>query len=332
MNTMQRFSGKPQELPPEQNMSYVNYLFQHLHSDYTIPLEQAKIELDKMKSEDDPELKATKKIQKLTEEFNAANKKAEEERKEVLIQRKRSIDERDISHKEKLAELKKDYDEFVLQENSEYTKNSAELKENNKNDIAQMNLIHSDRLKVLRDNTAKIISSAKEAMMSSINAARKSKAESISAVKDDTTRVQSSRELNQYSLESLEDIIKKMRGAIKFATGGLVPLVKGAKAGTDSVLSLLSPNEFVMSAKAVRAFGVNFMHSLNNLKIPAFATGGIVGASTPVREGAIDKIMNKTVYALDLTLNNTHIGELTGEKNTIDSFMFAMDRARMGMI
>ena len=56
-----------------------------------------------------------------------------------------------------------------------------------------------------------------------------------------------------------------------------------------------------------------------------------MGASTPVSAGAIDKIMNKTVYALDLTLNNTHIGELMGEKDTIDSFMNVMNRARMGI-
>ena len=308
----------------------MNYLFQHLYSDYTIPLEQARNEYLKAKDEDNPDTKATKEIKKLTEEFNAANQKAEEERKEVLIERKKAIDERETSHKEKLAELKQDYDNFVQQENAEYDKNASELKEANQESIAQANVQHSDRLKLLKNNTAQVVSSAKEAMAASINAARKSKAEAIATAS--VPQTQSTRELDKLSLSSLEEIIKRMRSAFKFATGGLVPFTKGAKANTDSVLSLLSPNEFVMSAKAVRTFGVNFMQSLNNLRIPAFATGGMVGASTPMRESAIDKIMNKTVYALDLTLNNTHIGELTGEKDTIDSFMFAMDRARMGMI
>ena len=130
----------------------------------------------------------------------------------------------------------------------------------------------------------------------------------------------------------IDELLKRLKGGVlKFAKGGLVPFLTGAKPNTDSVLSMLSPHEFVMSAKAVKAFGVNFMNSLNNLRIPAFATGGMVGASTPVSAGAIDKIMNKTVYALDLTLNNTHIGELMGEKDTIDSFMNVMNRARMGI-
>ena len=330
LDTIERFAGGSQELPPEQNVPYVNYLFQHLYSDYTIPLEQARNEYLKAKDEDNPDTKATKEIKKLTDEFNAANQKAEEERKEVLIERKKAIDERETSHKEKLAELKQDYDNFVQQENAEYDKSASELKEANQESIAQANVQHSDRLRLLKNNTAQVVSSAKEAMAASINAARKSKAEAI--VTANIPQTQSTRELDKLSLSSLEEIIKRMRSAFKFATGGLAPFTRGAKANTDSVLSLLSPNEFVMSAKAVRTFGVNFMQSLNNLRIPAFATGGMVGASTPVRESAIDKIMNKTVYALDLTLNNTHIGELTGEKDTIDSFMFAMDRARMGMI
>lgn len=330
LDIMERFAGGSQELPPEQNIPYVNYLFQHLYSDYTIPLEQARNEYLKAKDENNPDTKATKEIKKLTEEFNAANKKAEEERKEVLIERKKAIDERETSHKEKLAELKQDYDNFVQQENAEYDKSASELKETNQESIVQVNVQHSDRLKLLKNNTAQVVSSAKEAMAASINAARRGKTEAIATAS--ISQTQSTRELDKLSLSSLEEIVKKMRSAFKFATGGLVPFTKGAKANTDSVLSLLSPNEFVMSAKAVRTFGINFMQSLNNLKIPAFATGGMVGANTPVRESTIDKIMNKTVYALDLTLNNTHIGELTGEKDTIDSFMFAMDRARMGMI
>ena len=95
------------------------------------------------------------------------------------------------------------------------------------------------------------------------------------------------------------------------------------------------PNEFVMSAKAVRAFGTDFMNSINNLRLPAFAVGGAVEPSvvqgTTRQFKANELAVNKTIHALDLTINNTHIGELMGERNVIDRFIGEMQRAKMGL-
>ena len=113
-----------------------------------------------------------------------------------------------------------------------------------------------------------------------------------------------------------------------------------SKPNTDSVLSLLMPNEFVMSAKAVRTFGLDFMHSINNLRLPAFALGGQVGSMVASGAGAPDGIkqvawgdiaQNKTIHALDLTINNTHIGELMGERSVIGRFIDEMQRAKISM-
>jgi hypothetical protein len=61
-----------------------------------------------------------------------------------------------------------------------------------------------------------------------------------------------------------------------FATGGHV---RGRGTSTsDSILSWLSNNEFVIQAKAVRKYGLDFLHALNSgrLKLPGFSGGGSV--------------------------------------------------------
>lgn len=64
--------------------------------------------------------------------------------------------------------------------------------------------------------------------------------------------------------------------------------VRGPGTGTsDSILARLSNGEFVMSAKAVRAYGARFFENLNsgmsmNRMMPAFASGGMVGGSSSV--------------------------------------------------
>lgn len=77
-------------------------------------------------------------------------------------------------------------------------------------------------------------------------------------------------------------------GAGGFATGGLV---RGPGSSTsDSILARLSDREFVQSARAVSAYGVDFMHAINRGLIPVdvvrslmrgfrgFSAGGLVDA------------------------------------------------------
>ncbi len=59
-----------------------------------------------------------------------------------------------------------------------------------------------------------------------------------------------------------------------YATGGAI---RGPGSGTsDSILARLSNGEFVLKAAAVRAYGVDYLHALNNLRLPKFASGGLV--------------------------------------------------------
>ncbi|MDB5555433.1 MAG: tail tape measure protein core region [Rhizobium sp.] len=69
-----------------------------------------------------------------------------------------------------------------------------------------------------------------------------------------------------------------------FAGGGHV---RGPGTGTsDSILARLSDNEFVHTARAVAYYGTDFMHAVNNLRLPkdmfrGFNMGGLVNALTP---------------------------------------------------
>ena len=60
-----------------------------------------------------------------------------------------------------------------------------------------------------------------------------------------------------------------------FAGGGQI---RGAGTGTsDSILARLSNGEFVMKAAAVRKYGVSALNNINNMSLPKFNTGGMVG-------------------------------------------------------
>jgi hypothetical protein len=72
-----------------------------------------------------------------------------------------------------------------------------------------------------------------------------------------------------------------LRKAIVRAAGGHI---RGPGTETsDSVPAWLSDNEYVIQAKAVRKYGVNFLHMLNNMRLPTFSMGGLASiARAPV--------------------------------------------------
>lgn len=61
----------------------------------------------------------------------------------------------------------------------------------------------------------------------------------------------------------------------KFATGGIL---RGAGSGTsDSLLIRASNGEGIIRAAAVRHYGADAIHQLNAMRVPKFATGGVLG-------------------------------------------------------
>lgn len=102
-----------------------------------------------------------------------------------------------------------------------------------------------------------------------------------------------------------------------YATGGLIT---GPGTGTsDSILARLSHGEFVQNHAAVRYYGVDFMHALNNLRLPKFARGGLVanldipaltGLGQPGGMVAGSSGNGSTIY---LTIGGQQHGPLTAE-------------------
>lgn len=96
--------------------------------------------------------------------------------------------------------------------------------------------------------------------------------------------------INSGVVGSMNAIMSKLGGGKKvsgisvagFARGG--PIYGEGSATSDSIPARLSNGEFVMQAKAVKKFGVGFMHQVNNGSMPGqgagykpgFATGGLV--------------------------------------------------------
>ena len=63
-----------------------------------------------------------------------------------------------------------------------------------------------------------------------------------------------------------------------FASGGHI---KGSGTGTsDSILARLSNGEYVVRAAAVRKYGLQTLHEMNNMRLPKFAGGGLVDSVT----------------------------------------------------
>lgn len=89
----------------------------------------------------------------------------------------------------------------------------------------------------------------------------------------------------------------------------------GRAAGTDTVPAMLTPGEFIISAPRARALGADFLHDLNNMqlgpmRIPRFATGGLVpGADIPAR-GAVSSVpgtVNVTINAAGGNLEDPRV-------------------------
>jgi hypothetical protein len=68
-------------------------------------------------------------------------------------------------------------------------------------------------------------------------------------------------------------------GGAGFAEGGVI---RGPGTGTsDSILARVSAGEFIHTARATSFWGEEFMHSINNLRMPKFAAGGLVNLFSP---------------------------------------------------
>jgi hypothetical protein len=113
-------------------------------------------------------------------------------------------------------------------------------------------------------------------------------------------------------LASLIDMVGQVFGGgntptPSFAAGGEV---RGAGTGTsDSLWARVSTGEFIATARAVKHWGAGLFHSLNNLQMPHFAEGGLVGAPAHTALSAA-AIGAEARVAVDLTDNGNTFRDL----------------------
>lgn len=119
-----------------------------------------------------------------------------------------------------------------------------------------------------------------------------------------------------------QDTTTSTPGVPGFATGGLI---SGPGTGTsDSILARLSAGEFVQKNAAVRYYGVDFMHALNNLRLPRFANGGLIGnlsiPSLPALPAASSGAATSSSDTLYLTIGGQQFGPVRSEPDVTASF------------
>ncbi|MBK5072577.1 tape measure protein [Budviciaceae bacterium CWB-B4] len=79
--------------------------------------------------------------------------------------------------------------------------------------------------------------------------------------------------------------------SVAAATGGLI---RGPGTSTsDSIPSNLSNGEYVIQAAAVRRYGVDYLHALNNGRLRGFSEGGLVSSPTPRNTTGINESAEK---------------------------------------
>jgi hypothetical protein len=91
-----------------------------------------------------------------------------------------------------------------------------------------------------------------------------------------------------------------------FATGGEIPMTRGARRGVDSVLIKAMPGEYVLSTEDVASLGgITGVEALRS-HIKGFAGGGIIPVPTPVYTGTPTPITGTQTGNLYFTLNGIY--------------------------
>jgi hypothetical protein len=111
------------------------------------------------------------------------------------------------------------------------------------------------------------------------------------------------------------------------ARGGLI---RGRGTGTsDSILSWLSNREYVIKARAVAHYGPGLFNALNNMRLPKFASGGLVSAAQAITLPSIPRFAGGGPVTsgnsggrgrpMVLQIGDQVIGGLTADDNAFDS-------------
>jgi len=299
-------------------------------SEYEKPLKEAQEKYDDLKK-NTPEVEHDKKLGEITVAFAKDKEDSDLSRSRYLEDKELAVFRRDRAYNESRTEadtqykeeteaadlsLKTDLDAYKVQ----YEEAVGEALKTNKDEVAQ---VKTDAAKALEEAKRKLsenLGKMKDDYSANTTSMSGGKAGAANAT---TSGVADSVSVQKFGM-SIEELLKRLgKGILRFNTGGLVPFVRGAKRGTDSILAKLSPYEYIIRESAVKALGVPFLDAINNLQIPAFSNGGAV------TESSLSSSMSKVVHALDLTYNGSNIGELTGNQMTVEGFIEALNMAKL---
>lgn len=289
------------------------------------PLTQAQSELSTLKKEN-PSSVYQKEIETLVSDYEKTKAESEISRAQELTKRAQSAMERDSGFKASRLEADIAYKESLTQLNQSSSSAESTTKGEYVSVVNGIKGEFESAKKTIQRITASAVDSAKIGVgnaIADISSAKNITQQSIGTSTPSSQSVGASLSMSQYGL-SIEELLKRLgKGIMKFHTGGFVPFISGATRGIDSILAHLTPEEYVISAPAVRALGVPFLDSLNSLQIPAFNSGG------PVSADAAGLSSEKVMHALDLTYNGSHIGELQGDQLTVEGFLSSLNAARL---
>lgn len=110
------------------------------------------------------------------------------------------------------------------------------------------------------------------------------------------------------------------------AQGG--PIYGPGTSTSDSILARLSTGEFVVKAKAVAAYGLNFLRNVNDMRyVPAYATGGAVGLANRVARMPASPSLQSQSRPFNLVLDGKTFSGLSAPSDTAEN-LIRFSRAR----
>lgn len=227
---------------------------------------------------------------------------------------------RDEEHSSTLANLLKNYTESKSDAEQSYKEDIANAKEQYESDVASKKTTAEEDVTSIKESTATTLSNINESMENTLSTLKEGYAADIEKIdKSYRSRIPSISESSTYR-NPIDELIKKIRGGLRFNTGGLVPHTPDSVPGQDSILAALTPGEFVIKEPIVRALGVNFFKGLNGFVRPQFLnTGGLVGSLSPT--GSLSGTGSTVTHQLALTINEKEYGPLQGDGANINDLL-----------
>lgn len=231
------------------------------------------------------------------------------------------------TYKSDKDDLRSTHDTELLEENDSYKTSMEDAATQYADDITAAKDQAGDKYLGIKETATSDRESIMSEMASTVADAASTVEEASASISAGVTTAGSSVQGLFSHAPTQEEILKKFYkslGIPGYNTGGFIPAVAGSTAGKDSILSMLTPGEFVIKESAVNMFGAGFFESLNNFRIPKFNVGGMVGSSSIASAAA-----SVTKHIVEFSTGTGNYGPFSADKSTIDAFLGDMALAKL---